>query len=248
MSGQLQGQRVLLTGAGRGIGRVIAGVFAEEGARMSLIDLDEVQLRETAALLTGDLPHEVRVVDISDGAAVDVAVKGATEAMGGLDVVINNAGIREFRPFLQLDADLVRHHIDVNVLGTLNVMLAACQQMVPARAGRIINLTSIVAERPMANNAAYSASKAALRALSIVAAQELGRHGISVTCLAPGPTATELTAEALQDPHTRDRWVARMPLGRVGTPEDVASAAVYLAATAFTTGTTVYVDGGYLAT
>ncbi|BDZ63810.1 SDR family NAD(P)-dependent oxidoreductase [Agromyces mangrovi Wang et al. 2018] len=240
---RLEGRRAIVTGAARGIGRAIAERFAAEGASVAVLDLDADAAEATAA----EIGARAFGVDLADHDAARAAVHEASAALGGLDVLVNNAGILRLGPLLEItpdEWDLVQR---VNARSMLSTTQAAAAVMVPAGAGRIVNLASMAAKSGGANEAAYAASKAAVVALTRATALELGPHGITANALCPGYILTDMGAATRTDDDVA-RWSARSPLGRLGDPADVAGAALFLASDdgAYLTGQAINVTGGMI--
>jgi meso-butanediol dehydrogenase/(S,S)-butanediol dehydrogenase/diacetyl reductase len=240
----LAGRSAIVTGGAGGIGSCIVRRLVQEGACVCAVDLDATQL----AGLQSELGDALRVAtgDVSDPALVEHVVAHAEPAA---TILVNGAARRTFRSVLDLDAELMQAHFALNVVAPAmwvrSFAARVVEEGVPAS---IVNITSIVAHRGFASNAAYSASKAALLGYSRCAAIDLAPHGIRVNCVAPGPTRTPLTAELFSNPETLAALEARVPLGRIGEPEDVAGAVAFLLSddSSFLTGATVPVEGGYL--
>jgi len=250
----------LVTGAGRSIGRAIALRLAEAGAALLVADVDLDGGRETVeaiAALGGTA--EAMVADVANVAEGRAAVAEAVAAFGRLDVLVNNAGIFPFAAALTLAEEQWDRVLDVNLKGAFFLARAAARLMIAARrGGRIVNVASVAALRPSGNLAHYDASKGGLLALTRALALEFAPHGITVNAILPGEidtpgtrgNASELDQEggvAVMDMRAPE-FLARIPLGRLGTPEDVANAALFLAsgASAYITGASLVVDGGYL--
>jgi NAD(P)-dependent dehydrogenase (short-subunit alcohol dehydrogenase family) len=246
--GRLAGKVAIITGAGRGIGRGIAVGFAREGARVVLSGRTESQLREVADEI-GDNAL-VMTGDVRDPDSVRALTEHTVEHFGKLDVLVNNAGITAVRPTEDLPLEEWQRIIDTNLTGPFLCAQAAGRVMLPQGNGSIINIASLTSKVGLPMRAAYGASKGGIMALTQSLAVEWGPRGLRVNAIAPGYIRT-----ALQDDLVRrglfpsDRIVARTPARRMGTPEDVASAAVFLASDEanWVNGETFVVDGGWLA-
>jgi 3-oxoacyl-[acyl-carrier protein] reductase len=232
----MKGRVALVTGAARGIGARIAERFAEQGAAVYGADIDG-----TVAL------H----VDVTDRAALHAAVERIVRERGGIDVLVNNAGLLATGPFDQTGGEAWDRLVAVNLTGVFNCVQAA----VPAMRGRagasIINIASVSAEKGggAMGNVWYGATKAAVVAMTMGLGRELGPEGIRVNAIAPGMMETEMVRGHLT-PALREQLLARFPLGRFAEPDDVARLALFLAsdAASFITGETITVDGGFLRT
>ncbi|HEX2656784.1 MAG TPA: 3-oxoacyl-ACP reductase FabG [Polyangia bacterium] len=243
----LEGKVALVTGASRGIGRAIAVALGARGARVVVnYASQEAAAAETAAAVAaaGGTAATKRF-DVSDAAAVDAAVKEIA-AEGGLHILVNNAGIAVNALTLGAkDADWKRA-LDVNLTGAFYCARAALRPLMKAKeAGRIINITSITAETGSAGQAPYVAAKAGLIGLTKTWAREYASRGITVNAVSPGYIDTEMTAKDLP-PDRREELLKSIPLGRVGSPEDVAAAVAFLAspAASYITGEVLRVNGG----
>lgn len=255
----LTGRGAVVTGAAAGIGFAIAARLAEAGAPVTLFDRDAAGVERAVGRL-GDMGRRARafVGDVTDEAALRRAA-ATTEASGGIDIWVNNAGIYPFRAVRDMSAADWDRVLNTNLKGTFLGARVAADHLVPRGGGVILNLSSVAGIKPSAVGLAhYDASKAAILAFTRNLALELAPHGIRVAALAPGEIDTEGTranaAEASAiDPdleQTSAAYLARIPLGRLGTPDDVARVALFLvsAAAAYLTGSAVVVDGGILLT
>jgi 3-oxoacyl-[acyl-carrier protein] reductase len=222
---------VLVTGASRGIGRAVALAFAQQGDRVAVHHRDsEALAREVLAGLPGD-GHTVVRADLADAEAVRLMVEAAVASLGGLDVVVNNAGIYVWHPITEVSYEqwqqVWRDTMAVNLTGAANLTWCAVQHM-KETGGRIVNVSSRGAFRGEPRNPAYGASKAGLNAFGQSMARALAPFGISVATVAPGYVETEMAAADLNSPRGEEIR-AQSPFNRVATPEEIAAAVVYLA-------------------
>jgi NAD(P)-dependent dehydrogenase (short-subunit alcohol dehydrogenase family) len=245
----LQGKTALITGAARGIGARIAARFVEHECFVYVADIDEAGASACAAELG---PHAVGVrVDVRDRAGLRAAVERIVSERGGIDVLVNNAGLLTVGPFDQTTGAAWDDLVAVNLTGVFNCVQAA----VPAMRGRagasIVNIASVSAEKGggAIGNVWYGTTKAGVIAIAKGLGRELGPEGIRVNAIAPGMMETDMVRAHLT-PAMREKILARFPLGRFAGPDDVARLAVFLAsdAAAFITGETIAVDGGFLRT
>jgi 3-oxoacyl-[acyl-carrier protein] reductase len=241
------GRAILVTGASRGIGAAVARRFAEGGDRVAVhYGASRDRAEEVAASLPGE-GHVVVGADLAVAAAVREMVDAAAEALGGLDVLVNNAGIFEPHPITETTYEEwqlgFRNTLEVNLVGVANVTWCAVQHMVEG-GGHIVNVASRGAFRGEPKAPAYGASKAGLIAFGQSLARALGPHGIAVTSVAPGFTETDMAADELVGEKGEKRR-AESPLGRVARPEEVAAAVVFLASPEATmaSGTVIDVNG-----
>jgi len=239
---ELTDRRALVTGASGGIGAAVARALHAQGATVALCGTRVAPLEALAAEL-GERAV-VTPCDLSDGAAVDALPKQAAEAMGGLDILVNNAGITRDNLFMRMSDAEWDAVIAVNLTAAFRLMRASVRGMMKARWGRIVSVTSIVGVTGNPGQGNYAASKAGLIGMSKSLAAEVASRGITVNCVAPGFIATAMT-DALADTQ-REKLLTAIPAGRMGAPEEIAAAVVYLAsdAGAYVTGQTLHVNGG----
>ena len=242
---------VMVTGAGGGIGRATSLRFAAAGARVAVLDIDREQAMASTALIQSQGANaQAFCVDITDHAAVGAAVSEVESELGPVHALINNAGWDRFMPFLDTDPALWRRIIDINLIGALNMHHAVLPGMVARGRGHVVNVASDAARVGSSGEAVYSACKAGLVALSKTLAREHSRHGITFNVVCPGPTETALLDQVLataNDPdRLRDAFRRAVPMGRLGRPDDLAGAIVFLSSddAVFITGQVLSVSGG----
>ena len=249
--GRLDGKTALVAGAGGGIGGAGATALAREGAAVVCGDVDGAAAEECAATIRSVGGKAVAVtLDVADSASIDAAVARAATEFGGADVLVNSAGITTTASVLDLTRVAWDRVLAVNLTGAFLLGQAVARQMVArGRGGSIVNVTSQLAEVGVRQKTAYLASKGGARSLTIGMALDLAPHGIRVNAVAPGPTMTKLTRDRFADDEMRAWTLSRIPLGRFGESSDLAGAILFLASedARWITGTTVVVDGGYLA-
>jgi glucose 1-dehydrogenase len=248
--GRVDGKVALVAGSGGGIGGAGAAGLAREGAALLCADIDAAAAEATAARIrdAGGRANAL-ALDARDRPAVDAAIAAAVSGFGRLDALLDCAGVSQTAAFLDLDPGEWNRVIAVNLTGMFHLGQAAARQMVrQGSGGSIINVTSQLAEVARPERAAYVASKGGGRSLTQAMALELAPHGIRVNAIAPGPTLTGLTRASYADPERRRATIAQIPLGRLGEPEDIVGAILFLASdeSRWVTGSTVTVDGGYL--
>jgi NAD(P)-dependent dehydrogenase (short-subunit alcohol dehydrogenase family) len=238
------GKSALITGGAKGLGFAIASTLKERGARLAIIDIDESGLAEAASKLGGPPNVASVVADIRRRPNAHAAFAEAARKVGGVDILINNAGVYPRKPMLEIDDDAWDYTFDVNLRAMFHMTAAAAIHMKPRKLGRIVSIASIDAYIPYAKNAHYAAAKAGVISLTKSFAQELASDGILVNAVSPGPIDTpNLRALGIYDDLARST-----PLGRVATAEDIAEVVAFLASdrNRFMTGETVIASGGII--
>jgi 3-oxoacyl-[acyl-carrier protein] reductase len=239
----LSGMTALVTGASGGLGSAIAKSLAAQGARLALSGSNAEKLTAFRAELGGD--HIAVPANLSDPIAVDALVPAATEALGGkLDILVNNAGVTRDNLLMRMKDEEFEDVIRINLEAAFRLMRAAAKPMMKARFGRIISITSVVGVTGNPGQANYVASKAGLIGMTKAVAQELASRGITVNAIAPGFMSSAMT-DALNE-QQRSSILSRIPLGAMGSGEDIGAACVYLASkeAGYVTGQTLHVNGG----
>jgi NAD(P)-dependent dehydrogenase (short-subunit alcohol dehydrogenase family) len=240
----------LVTGASSGIGRGIAVALGAAGARVVGVARNEQGLAETRALIgaAGGTATSY-VADLAEPTAGHRAVDAVMEAHGRLDILVNAAGVQRRRPAFEVTEEDWDAMLAVNLKSLFFLSQAAARRMAERRSGAIINITSLTSVIGIPELSVHGAIKGAVTQLTKALAVEWATVGIRVNAIGPGRIRTPMTEPVFSDPAVRERFVSLIPMGRGGTPEDLAGAAVFLAsdASAYVTGQTIYVDGGWLA-
>ena len=242
---RLDGKVALVTGAARGIGAAVAHRFAEEGARLVLTDADESAVRQVAAGI-GDRA-DAHAHDVTNEAAWDAVARRALESHGRIDVLVNNAGVFLAAPLAETTLEDFRRLQEVNQVGVFLGMRTIAPAMVARGSGSIINMSSVAGLIGSPLLTAYAASKWAVRGMTKTVAKELAASGVRVNSLHPGQIDTDMHARQRErTPELIDRLVAQIPMRRIGTPQEIAHAAVFLATdeSCYMTGSEIVVDGG----
>ncbi|MCO8255044.1 SDR family oxidoreductase [Haladaptatus sp. AB618] len=258
MDGMLGGRSAVVTGAASGIGRAIARTFAEQGADVVVADVRD-DPREDGAKTHERIEEETDAhavfvqCDVSDPAAVTAAVDTAVDEFGGIDVMVNNAGIvGPTAPVTDIDPDAYQRLLDINLNGVFFGSQAAARRMREDDGGSIVNVSSIAGIQGYSDLSPYCASKGGIRLLTYSLAAELGADGIRVNAIHPGVIETAMTTEDVPTIGTESGEQMRqsIPLGRFGTPDDIADTALYLASdlASYVTGESIIVDGGMVNT
>ena len=238
----LTGKCALVTGASGGIGGAIATALHGAGATVALSGTREEPLKSLAAEL-GDRAH-VLPCNLSDAEAVDALPKQAIEAMGALDILVNNAGVTRDQLFMRMSDDEWQSVLDVNLTSTMRLCRGVMRPMMKARWGRIINISSIVGATGNPGQANYAASKAGMVGMTKSIAYEVASRGITANAIAPGFIATAMTDKLTDE--QKEKINVQIPAARMGQPEEIAAAVLYLASpeAAYVTGATLHVNGG----
>ncbi len=243
---RLSGQRALVTGASRGIGRAVALRLASEGASVALnYNSGREEAEAVAAEIAAAGGSAVALQgNVADAAQAEALVDAAAEALGGLDILVNNAGITRDNLLMRLSEDDWDAVIDTNLKGAFLCTKAAIRPMLRQRSGRIVNMSSVVALTGNPGQANYTAAKAGLIGFTRTVAREVASRGITVNAIAPGFIATQMVDSIPEDLQAQIR--ERIPLGAFGTPEDVAGCVAFLvsADAAYITGQVLSIDGG----
>lgn len=247
---RLQGKTAIVTGAASGIGRAIALKFAQEGAEVVVADIDGGEAQAVAAAIAETGGSAIGLeTDITKRPPVDAMAEAAVERFGKIDALVNNAGSRIIKPFLEHSEEDWRHMLDVNLTGHFLCCQAVLPHMLEAGRGRIVNMASIAGTVGRPNRVGYVAAKGGLLAMTRALATDMAGKNITVNALAPGMIASPLNRQFTEDIDYADNWNNDNLVRRWGEPEDVAGIAAFLASdeAAFITGETINVDGGSIA-
>jgi 3-oxoacyl-[acyl-carrier protein] reductase len=243
---RFENQIAVVTGAGRGIGHAIAVRLAKEGARVASVSRTETNAQKTADEINASRPDAAKAyaVDVADQPAVQKAAAQILEDFGRVDILVNNAGVTRDGLSMRMSIDDWDTVINTNLKGAFTFTQALMRPMIKQRSGRIINISSIAGLTGNAGQANYSASKAGLIGLTKTLARELASRGITVNAVAPGLIETDMTTVLSEE--IRQSILQKVPLGKLGEPEDIAGAVAYLASpeAKYITGQVLTVDGG----
>jgi 2-deoxy-D-gluconate 3-dehydrogenase len=248
VSRPLSGKVAVVTGASRGLGRAIAVALAEAGADVAVAARTKTDLEETAHQAG---QHGVRTLalptDVTAFPAVERLMGHTVSALGRLDIVVNNAGIARVAPLAEAALDDWQAILDVNLSGVFYGCRAAAPYLIRQQAGKVINLSSVLAAVALPGYTMYAATKGAVISLTRTLAVEWARHDIQVNAIAPGWFVTEMNEAAFADPRIRERLTRDIPARRTGRLEEIGPLAVYLASpgSEFMTGQTIFLDGGH---
>lgn len=242
---RLKGKKVLITGAAQGIGKAIALMMAKEGADIAISDINLELATQTADELKSTGVEVIAIEgNVADMESAEAMVSKTVEGLGGIDILVNNAGITRDTLILRMKEDDWDAVINVNLKGTFNCTKAAVKKMSKQRSGKIINIASIVGLMGNAGQANYSASKAGVIGLTKTAAREFASRGININAVAPGFIATAMT-DAIPE-KAKNELTAQIPMGKLGSSEDVAEAVLFLSSPSsdYITGQVISVNGG----
>ena len=243
---RLQGKVAIVTGGSRGIGRGVVQAFAREGAKVAIVFRGSQQASDSLVTETTQAGGTARAyqADVADNASVEACVKKVEEELGPTDVLVNSAGIIHDDLFVRLEPDDWNKVIQTNLGGTYNFCHAVAFGMMRRRAGRIINISSVAAEHVNPGQCNYAASKGAINSFTRALAVELAKRGVTVNAIAPGFIETDMSAAVRNK--AGDQIKKFIPMRRIGTPEDIARVAVFLASadSSYITGQVLTVDGG----
>ncbi|MBW8784005.1 MAG: SDR family oxidoreductase [Novosphingobium sp.] len=249
MTRSLNGKVAVITGAGSGMGRAMAVRLAEDNAKIAIWDINGEGAEETARMVRDAGGTALAIAaDCSDKAAIKAAAERTRAELGPILILINNAGIAPFTPFLEVDEELFDRVIRINLKGPYLVTQEIIPDMIAAKWGRIINITSSSVQTGSPTQTHYTSSKGGLLGFTKCLALEFGGHGITANMIPPGSIDTPMLrgAEIMQKPGAIDSYGAALPVRRIGTGEDIAAAAAYLASeeSSYITGQTISVNGG----
>jgi NAD(P)-dependent dehydrogenase (short-subunit alcohol dehydrogenase family) len=237
----------LVTGASRGIGRAIAVRLAKGGSKVAVADVRKDGVEETARMIREAGGEAVPIAaDVSKEDDVKRMIAEAVAALGGLDVLVNNAGVSTAGFMESVPDSEIERIFSVNLFGAMRVTRAAVPHLKKSGRGRIVNLSSVEGVRGSGLTPVYGSSKAGLIGLTRSNAVELARFGVTVNAICPGPIDTDMLAALVADPKFRDKCIKGIPMKRLGKPEDIAGAAAFLASSesSFITGNVIVIDGG----
>jgi 2-deoxy-D-gluconate 3-dehydrogenase len=240
----------VVTGASRGLGRAMAVALAGAGASVALAARSKPDLEETARLVDAAGARAVVIpTDVARYPDVEALMRGAVDALGGLDVVVNNSGIARPKPLAETSPDDWQAVVDVNLTGVFYGCRAAAPYLIAQRRGKVINIASVLGAVGLPNYAVYGATKGGVIALTRTLGVEWARHNIQVNAIAPGWFVTDMNEAAFADPRTNERLTRDIPARRTGRTEEIGPLVVLLASSGsdFMTGQTIFLDGGHTA-
>ena len=241
----LKNKVAVITGASRGIGKSIAEFYAKAGAHVTCVSRNRDTLNDVVqSIISNGGSASINAFDVSNYIEFQNNINEIVKEYGTIDILVNNAGITIDKLIMRMNEDDWNKVLDVNLKGAFNGIKSVTRIMMKARSGRIINISSVVGLTGNSGQANYAASKAGLIGLSKASAKELSSRGITVNCIAPGYINTDMTANITDE--NKENLYSQIPLGRIGNPNDIATAALFLASdeAGYITGQTLTVDGG----
>ena len=241
----LKNKVAVITGASRGIGKSIAEFYAKAGAHVTCVSRNKDTLNDVVqSIISNGGSASTNAFDVSNYIEFQNNINEIVKEYGTIDILVNNAGITIDKLIMRMNEDDWNKVLDVNLKGAFNGIKSVTRIMMKARSGRIINISSVVGLTGNSGQANYAASKAGLIGLSKASAKELSSRGITVNCIAPGYINTDMTANITDE--NKENLYSKIPLGRIGNPNDIATAALFLASdeAGYITGQTITVDGG----
>jgi 2-deoxy-D-gluconate 3-dehydrogenase len=247
---RLDGKVAVVTGASRGLGRAMALALAQAGADVAVAARSAADLEDTAHAIAGLGRRAVAVpTDVTAYAQVEALMERAVGTLGRLDIVVNNSGVAVVAPAAELAPEDFARTVGVNLAGVFHGCRAAAPRLIAQRAGKVVNVASVLAQVGLPGYAAYAASKGGVISLTRALGVEWARHNVQVNALAPGWFVTDMNAAAFADARTRDRLLRDVPARRTGLADEIGPLTVYLASAAsdFMTGQTLFLDGGHSA-
>jgi len=248
---RLDGKKAAVTGGSKGLGRAIAAAFAQAGADVVIASRTKAEVEAAAGEIADATGRRIVPVaaDVRGAGDAERIVRTAIDSLGGLNIVVNSAGINNRKPLVELTLEDFEDMISTNLTGTFRVCKAAAPRLIEQGSGRIINLSSMLDHVAIPGRTGYCASKGGVLMFTKALALEMAPRGIRVNAICPGPFRTPINRAILENEELNRQFLEKVPLRRWGEPEEVGAAAVYLASAAsdFMTGSALYIDGGWTA-
>ena len=248
---RLDGKKAAVTGGSKGLGRAIAVAFAQAGADVVIASRTKAEVEAAAGEIAAATGRRIVpvVADVRSAGDAERTVRAAIDSLGGLDIVVNSAGINNRKPLVELTLEDFEDMISTNLTGTFRMCKAAAPRLIEQGSGKIINLSSMLDHVAIPGRTGYCASKGGVLMFTKALALEMAPRGVRVNALCPGPFRTPINKAILENEELNRQFLEKVPLRRWGEPEEVGAAAVYLASPAsdFMTGSALYIDGGWTA-